>query len=146
MRSDLQLIDYTFTEVTVKVLPIYKNKPPVTKPWTFNLDWDFDIGENKKVHDRYRLALWIEIKEKSANHRSPYAIRIEIMGLFDYKPYKERIPNNQLLPNVTLWGLSILYGLIRSTVGELTAQCYQGKFILPSVNFVEGLKKKTKKQ
>jgi len=43
---------------------------------------------------------------------------------------------------IGLNGLVILYGTARGIVAQATANCLHGKFILPSVNFVELVKKK----
>jgi preprotein translocase subunit SecB len=45
---------------------------------------------------------------------------------------------------IGLNGLSILYGVARGVVAQATANCPHGKFILPSVNFIELMKSKAK--
>jgi preprotein translocase subunit SecB len=143
MKSDIELLDYTYTDVSVKVLPEYRNKAPIEKPWLVNYNWNFNLSESKKNKDRYKLSFWVDVKQTpKAKNKFPYEIHVEMMALVNYQPQKERLPEKEIPINITLWCLSILYGLMRSTVGSITSQSYHGKYILPSVNFVDGVKQK----
>jgi preprotein translocase subunit SecB len=143
MKSDIELLDYTYTDVSIKVLPEFKDKAPIEKPWLFNINWNFNISESKKNKDRFKISFWVDVKQAIKDkNKFPYDIHMEMMALVLYQPQKSRLPENEIPINVTLWCLSILYGLMRSTVGGITAQSYHGKYILPSVNFVEGVKQK----
>jgi preprotein translocase subunit SecB len=143
MKSDIELLDYTYTDVTVKVLSEFKNKAPIEKPWSYTFNWNFLLNESKNDKDRFKIVLWVDFKQAPKDKdKFPYEIHMEMMALVNYKPRKERLAEKEIPINVTLWCLSILYGMMRSTIGEISSQSYHGKFILPPVNFIEGVRQK----
>ena len=69
----------------------------------------------------------------------PYQIAFKISGFFSFPPDTEEETIQKM---VGLNALAVLYGIARGVVAQVTANGPHGKFILPTVNFVEMLKKK----
>jgi preprotein translocase subunit SecB len=142
MQPDIKLIDYTITDCTIKVQPQFAGVKPVPLPWKYTYKWDHGLRQFKENKNRYRLNLAFTFNAP-ANVPFPYFIHLELMGIFEHIPLTKADDAKQYAQAVTLSGLAILYGVIRSLVSDVTSQCYHGRFILPTVNFVEDLKKKS---
>ncbi len=141
MKPDINLIDYTIIDCTIKVPPGLVGVKPVKKPWNYKYKWDYGLRQfdNKKNHYRLNLYFIIESAKKDS---FPFYISLALIGIIEYLPMKKKVNEDQIIQSVTLNGLAILYGIMRSMVSEITAQCYHGRFILPTINFVEEIKKK----
>lgn len=143
MKADIKLIDYTITDCTVRVQPQLASVKPLPQPWQYRYKWDHELRQFKDSKNRYKLKLWFTL-DATKKDSFPYFIHLELMGIFEHEPVKTEPEANQFVQFVTLSGLAILYGVMRSLVSEITSQCYHGRFILPTVNFVEDLQKKAK--
>ncbi|NOY64146.1 MAG: hypothetical protein GXO97_01905, partial [Nitrospirae bacterium] len=64
---------------------------------------------------------------------------LKLNGFFSFP---EGTEEETIKKMIGLNGLVILYGTARGIVAQATANCLHGKFILPSVNFIELVKKK----
>jgi preprotein translocase subunit SecB len=76
---------------------------------------------------------------------APYAMDIQVMGLFEYRGSD---PEEQATDLVVVNGLSILYGAIRELCTTLTSRMPHGAICLPGANFLDhrpSLKKKAAK-
>jgi preprotein translocase subunit SecB len=64
---------------------------------------------------------------------------LKLTGFFCFvEGTDEEIINKMIGPS----GLSILYGVARGVVAQVTGNSWHGKFILPSMNFIELMKGK----
>jgi len=103
---------------------------------------DFNVlkQENEKS---FLIELFIDVnKSAKAFKSSRYRIFLKLLSVFDFfrDTTREEI-TKLLIPN----GLAMAYSTSRGIIGELTANSINGKYILPSVNFVELIKKKSHK-
>ncbi|MBU1356808.1 MAG: protein-export chaperone SecB [Candidatus Edwardsbacteria bacterium] len=143
MQPVIKLIDYTITDCTIKVQPQFAGVKPLPLPWKYGYKWDHNLRQFKEIKNRYRLNLSFTF-DAPTKVPFPYFIHLELMGIFEHTPLIKTDNAKQYVQAVTLSGLAILYGVMRSLVSDITSQCYQGRFILPTINFVEDLKKKHK--
>jgi preprotein translocase subunit SecB len=69
----------------------------------------------------------------------PYTFSVKISGYFSFAPEADKETMNRMIgPN----GLSMLYGVARGLVAQITANGRHGKFVMPSMNFIEIIKAK----
>jgi preprotein translocase subunit SecB len=143
MQPDVKLIDYTITDCTIKVQPQYADSKPLPIPWKYSCKWDHSLRQFKENKNRYRLNLVFTF-DSPPKVPFPYFIRLELIGIFEHCPLGKTDDAKQFVQAITFSGLAILYGVMRSLVSNITSQCYHGRFILPTINFIEDLKKKHK--
>lgn len=84
-----------------------------------------------------KLRIAIENKEGKL---APYALDVEAAGLFEIS---KKIQKEKREEMVMVNGCAVLYSAIRDQVMTLSARCSRGTFILPTVNFLDKVKKKT---
>lgn len=107
----------------------------------FNID--FDVKRNDVLSNRYLIFMKLSIKSKKGKFATvPYNITISINGYFCFdNNVDEETQNRMIYSN----GLSILYGVVRGIISQYTSTSEFGKFVIPSVNFIEILKNKYNK-
>lgn len=100
---------------------------------------DFNVfkQENEKS---FLIELLIDVnKSVKAFKTSRYRISLKLLSVFDFSPeISEEEITKLLAPN----GLAMAYSTSRGIIGELTANSINGKYVLPSVNFMELIKRK----
>lgn len=144
MQPVVELKDYTITDCTIKVKPRFASEKPLQMPWRYSYKWDHSLRQFKTGKNQYRLKLSFTF-DAPEDMPFPYFIHLELMGIFIHPPLTKDDDAKQYIQAVTLSGLAILYGVMRSLVSDITSQCYHGRFILPTINFIEDLKKKNNK-
>ena len=105
-----------------------------------SLDVDCRINSHKVDPERYRIQ--IDIKY-SAKAKSPFVLMISANGYFHWKGGLESTEGSGYMAWVN--GGTILYGLVRATVADLTSSCECGRVILPTVMIDEIVKDAIKK-
>lgn len=139
--SPLQLKDYSLIQLHVEANPEFR--PPQTGEYkgSFGVNFDFRRQEGSKV---FRVDLNIVVNsQKEVFINSPYRIQILLQAVLEFEgDYPEDQIPHLLGPN----GLAMTYAIARGIVGQATGTSLHGKFILPTVNFVELLRKKLKSE
>lgn len=97
----------------------------------------FNIFSTKNNELTYGVNLRIVISNNEGKI-APYAIDIEASGLF---VISESVPKEKHEEMAIVNGCAILYSAIREQVMTITSRCYGGLFILPTVNFLDKIKK-----
>jgi len=94
------------------------------------------IVPHKEVATKYLLSLEFFVRPKKDHEKAffPYNIVIKGRAFFTFK---DNCPKDQASHALRLNGASILYGLLRAQVAQITAQSVHGQFLLPTMNFVE---------
>lgn len=119
------------------------NKFAITKedkPVDQVLGVDFDVKENTQDKNRFLLEMKIDLNEGQAfKSFQSHQIHLHLLGWFRFtanldKPTKARM----LATNAA----SILYGVARSIVANLTGSLGAERYILPSLNLMEIAKAK----
>jgi preprotein translocase subunit SecB len=137
MLALLNFDEYFVEEVYVKANPKFEKK-----------DWNegaiaisFDI-KRKEMEPNFMIPMAIKLNHaKKDSLNAPYQIILRITGFFSFPKGTDEETIHKM---IGLNGLSILYGVARGVVAQATANCPHGKFILPSVNFIELMKSKAK--
>ncbi len=137
VQALLNFDDYFVEEITVKSNPDYKPKDKVSGESSIS----FEIKQ-KGSELFFMMPMTIEVnKTKKAFSAAPYYIYLKISGFFSFP---EGTDEETIRKMIGLNGLVMLYGAARGVVAQVTANCPHGKFVLPSRNFVELVKAKTK--
>ena len=135
MRALLDIDDFFVEELAVKANPEY----PKEASGDNKVSISFDI-KRKGKEPLFMISMSIDVnKSKKAFLTAPYQLHLKLNGFFSFP---EGTEEETIKKMIGLNGLVILYGTARGIVAQATANCLHGKFILPSVNFVELVKKK----
>ena len=107
---------------------------------TGTIDIDFDINRSSENPLNFMIAMVIDINRRDEDfERGDYRIHLKLSGYFSFNEgISEELINGMIAHN----GLSILYGVARGTVADVTATSWHGKFVLPAVNFIELVRQK----
>lgn len=139
ITSHMQYKNYAVENISVES-NLVSNKSQ--KNHVDELDIDFNIL--KEDNDQsFLIVLFINVNKSAKSFEfSSYRISLKLLSVFTFSPdtAKEEI-HKLLAPN----GLAMSYSTSRGIIGELTANSVNGKYILPSVNFIELIKKKSRK-
>ncbi|GBD99038.1 protein-export protein SecB [bacterium BMS3Abin07] len=135
MPALLDIDEYFVEELTVKSNPQYVKEASEGG----EVGISFDI-KRKGKEPLFMISMSIKInKSKETFSLVPYRLSLKINGFFSFP---EGTDEETIKKMIGLNGLVILYGIARGVVAQATANCLHGKFILPSMNFVELVKKK----
>lgn len=136
MQALLNIDDYYVEEIIVKANPNYKNN-------SIKSDMSLSFGLKRYgKKPRFMLTMKIEVnKSKASFSKSPYYILLKIVGFFSFPKGTDEETMKKMMG---LNALAMQYGLARGEVTQSTSNGMHGKFILPSVNFVELLKSRAK--
>jgi preprotein translocase subunit SecB len=135
--SPMQLRDYLLGKLFVEANPSFNSQEGVEIEQEYGVDFDFKKQEGKPVF-RIDLSVSLNCSEK-AFRQSPYRIQIHLISFIEFdERYPEHDIPKLLVPN----GLAMTYSIARGIVGQATGTSLHGKYILPTVNFVELVKAK----
>lgn len=141
MQALLNFDQYIVDDLSVRTngFKLPKGRGKSVETWG-EVKIQFDIKQNKGNDTAYMIPLTIEVNESQGHSAaSPYYIFLAIRGFFSFNKREDPETTAKM---ISLNGLSMLYGVARGIVGQATASCPHGRFILPSVNFIELLKRK----
>lgn len=141
--SQIQLKDMRYLGIKVSVRTLEKDND--TPPEDFNFQ-GVEIGERAQVvlvsdedePPMFAVRLQITITNETGK-LAPYDLDIDIAGFFTIS---DRIEKEKQEEFVTVNGCAVLYSAIRDQVMTLTARSHHGTLILPTVNFLDKIKKK----
>lgn len=139
MQGLLDINEYFVRELIIKENPAYKSKKlheGKTKisygikrkdaGLDFMIDMNVQVGESRKL-----------------SKANPYYISIKLTGLFRFI---KKTDENIIAKMINYNGLSILYGIARGIAAQATANCMYGKYVLPTINFIELIKRQSTKK
>jgi preprotein translocase subunit SecB len=133
-QPPLNIENYFIDEITVKANPDFDPKRGQTKT---GINISSNVGQKKD--DDLRFRVWMDIKAGNVTpeaFNSPYNIHLTLRGFFSFaKGTPKEIVDKMLSIN----GTSILYGIGRGVVVQITASGPNGKFILPATNLISTL-------
>ena len=133
MSCVFQLDDYQIESVAVILNDKYDGKLP---SHTCDISATLTSAPHIKDANKYLLTLELFVRPKKDHEKEfyPYNISIKGRAFFTFKDPCPRSDANKIL---RLNGQSILFGLLRAQVAQITAQSVHGKFLLPTMNFME---------
>jgi preprotein translocase subunit SecB len=142
MNALLNLDEYFVDEIHVRVNTAYRQPDQ-------EIERKSEIGSSitikrKGTKPEFMIAMNLEInKPKEAFAVSAYYISLNIIGYFSFV---EGTDEETVKKMIVLNGPVILYGVARGVVGQATGNCRFGKFVLPTLNFLEIMKKDAEKK
>lgn len=132
----------------ISVVPQFPQNPDEVPGPGFARGFDFNgvnIGETVKLNifsnQSNELTYGVNLRIVVSNNEgkiAPYAIDVEASGLF---VISESVPKEKHEEMAIVNGCAILYSAIREQVMTITSRCYGGLLILPTVNFLDKIKK-----
>ncbi|MBA4386488.1 MAG: hypothetical protein C0404_00825 [Verrucomicrobia bacterium] len=133
MNCQFRLDQYQIESVSVIVNDKYDSKLP---SHTGDVSSTITLNPHKEDPNKYLLALELLVRPKKDHEKDflPYNIAIKGRAFF---AFKDACPRKEAERVLQLNGASILYGLLRAQVAQITAQSVHGQFLLPTMNFVE---------
>ena len=140
MLAPLNFDEYFVDNLSIQGNPSYH--PADEQEVDFSID--YEIGRANDGTPAFELRLLVDVNQREEFFRqSAYRIHLEVTGYFHFpEGTDEKDINRIVLPN----GLSILYGIARSTISQSTGVARFGRFLLPSINLIEVIKNKKKKE
>lgn len=139
--SPLQLRDYFIESLHVDANIGFS--PKEGEAYTSDLSVNFDF-KKKDEAPVFRIDLDVIVNPTDEGfRRAAYRLRIKTQTFLEFDPsFPESDIPNLLGPN----GLAMAYSIVRGIVGQATGTSLHGKFVLPTVNFVELIKAKVQGQ
>ncbi len=135
MQTLLNINDYVVDELTVRGNPTFRKSEKEQKG---QLDIGLSFKRKHKEPRSFMISMVIEIsKSKDAGANYPYYVYLRIDGFFEFS---EKADEETMQKMISLNGVSVLFGIARGVVAQVTANGAHGKFILPTINFVEMIK------
>lgn len=138
--SPLQLLEYAFEVVSVTPAAGYANNERnpsfVLPPSVLNISAESSISlvAEKPEYSDYGLKLVLSVNPKEPG-AAPYSATVAVQGAVrmhqtaDTRDMKDR--EQRALVN----GISLLYGLVRDMVCNITSRAVHGQLLLPTLNF-----------
>jgi len=139
LQGLLDITEYYVRELIVRENPAYKAKESYEgevkisynikrkgPELLFRIDMTAQVGSPKKMASAY-----------------PYYSSISLTGLFKFLGETDE---DTIAKMIHLNGLSILYGIARGIVSQATSTSIHGKYILPTINFIEVIKRQSTKK
>jgi preprotein translocase subunit SecB len=136
VQAQLNLNDYYIDEFSFVV-----NREHVpSESLCGTIDLDFDISRNSDNQLDFMICLMVDINPREEDFlKCDYRIHLKLTGFFSFADgTTEDTIKNMIAPN----GLSMLYGVARGVVANVTSTSWHGKFVLPSMNLTEVIKRK----
>lgn len=141
MIAQLQLENYIVDELTFQT-----NTPYVTKDDTLlapTVDVDFEIKPHGKDPNRFLVGMVVDLNKGQAPKKySNYQIHLSLLGWFQFQEGVEEATKKKM---IVANGTSILYGIARTVIAQLTGTLGNQRFILPTVNLLALAKQKEQK-
>lgn len=128
-----QLNHYQIESVAVSLNAKYDDKLP---SHTGDVSATMQVAPHKEDSTKYLLTMELLVRPNKDHEKEffPYDVGIKGRAFFTFR---EPCPRDQADHVLRLNGASILYGLLRGQVAQITAQSAHGQFLLPTVNFLE---------
>ena len=122
--SVCQLEDFHLTALSVQW-----NDPKKTGTYTVTNELDYDVGQHQTEKERYRLTLRFMTGPEKPEPVG-YSVAAEIVGFFRFP---ERTEQSKMDYLVRVNGCTILYGILRGQIANVTGTFPHKKFILPTI-------------
>ena len=141
--SSIQLKDMRYLGIKVWARTLEKDSDKPAEDFSFS---GVTMGERSEVvlvseeHEPPMFAVRIQITIANETGKlAPYNLDIDVAGFFTISGSIEKEKQEEF---VTVNGCAVLYSAIRDQVMTLTARGHHGTLILPTVNFLDKIKKK----
>lgn len=141
--SPLQLLEYTFEGVSVMPVDGYKPEPEFSPNLVFfpgKLAMSADTGlvllSEEKSYSDFGVKLTLRVGPKE-DKQAPYQIQITVRGVVRMHLTQATGQAEERRVRALVNGMSLLYGVIREMVSNITNRSVHGQLLLPSLNFAD---------
>lgn len=135
MLSQFQLVESHFEEVCLKV----NSKGSFSNEAKFSQQ----IGCAHKTDDQrvWRVLFTLIIESENEQHPFAYEGKVSSVGFIEIQ---EDFPEEKIPYFVRVTGASLMFGMIREMVANITSRSEKGKLLLPSMDFRDLAKPESK--
>lgn len=141
--SPLQLLEYTFEGVSVMPVDGYKPEPEFSPNLVFfpgKLAMSADTGlvlllEEKSYSD-FGVKLTLRVGPKE-DKQAPYQVQVSVRGVVRMHLTQAEGQAEERRVRALVNGVSLLYGVVREMVSNITSRSAHGQLLLPSLNFAD---------
>lgn len=138
MKALLQLDDYWVDKLSIEATGGAVEAPIFSADGLPRVTFGVYASE---ASENYRVDMQVLVGKAAAARGFPYRMRLRLSGIFSFAP---ATPPNVRERMINVNGPAILYGVARGVVGEATATGPRGKYVLPSINFIEMLERRAR--
>jgi preprotein translocase subunit SecB len=137
LLANLQLDNYLVDELVFKCNKVGAR---ATKLATPTIGIDFDVKDHTKDKNKFLLDMVIDLNEGQELEKfETYQIHLHILGWFYFAAAVEQnVKTNMLAANAS----SMLYGVARTIVANVTGTLGAERYILPTLNLLAVIKAK----
>ena len=134
MIAQLQLQNFVVDQLTFKAALDEK------EPLSGLIGVDFEVKAHAKDKNSYLMIMQVDLnKGRAFKKNGGYQVQMQLVGWFKFTDgLDEEVKAKMLCTNAS----SILFGVARTIVAQLTGTLGKRKFILPAVNLLELAKSK----
>lgn len=147
--SPLQLLEYTFDGVSVTPVDGYVADPEFSTGLVFfpgKLAMSAEtglavLGEEASYSD-YGIKLTLRVAPKE-DKQAPYNVQISVRGVVRMHLTQDVNQTEERRVRALVNGVSLLYGVVRELVSNITSRSAHGGMLLPSLSFADLATQKT---
>lgn len=141
--SPLQLLEYTFNGVSVTPVEGYVADPEFSTGFVFfpgKLAMSAEtglavLGEEASYSD-YGIKLTLRVAPKE-DKQAPYNVQISVRGVVRMHLTQQANQAEERRVRALVNGVSLLYGVVRELVSNITSRSAHGGMLLPSLSFAD---------
>lgn len=141
--SPLQLLEYTFDGVSIMPVEGYVADPEFSTGLVFfpgKLALSADTGlvllTEEASYSDFGVRLTLRVGPKQGNN-APYQIQISVRGVVRMHLVQAAGQAEERHVRALVNGVSLLYGVVREMVSNITSRSAHGQLLLPSLSFAD---------
>lgn len=141
--SPLQLLEYTFDGISVMPVVGYVADPEFPPALVFfpgKLAMSAETGlqqlNEEKTYSDFKVLLKLRVGPKEGN-QAPYQVQASISGVVRMHLSQAAAQAEERRVRALVNGVSLLYGVIREMVSNITSRSVHGQLLLPSLSFAD---------
>lgn len=141
--SPLQLLKYTFDGVSVMPVDGYVADPKFSPELVFfpgklaiSAETGLQLLNDEKSYSDFTVLLKLRVGPKEGN-QAPYQVQASISGVVRMHLSQAGGQAEERRVRALVNGVSLLYGVIREMVSNITSRSVHGQLLLPSLSFAD---------
>lgn len=141
--SPLQLLEYTFEGISVMPVDGYVADPEFSPSLVFfpgKLAMSADTGlvllSEEKSYSDFGVRLTLRVGPKE-DKQAPYQVQVSVRGVVRMHLTQATGQAEERRVRALVNGVSLLYGLVREMVSNITSRSTHGQLLLPSLSFAD---------
>ncbi len=141
--SPLQLLEYTFDGVSVMPLEGYVADPELSSGLVFfpgklavSADTGLVVLSEQTSYSDFGVKLNLRVGPKEEK-RAPYQIQVAVRGVVRMHLKQATGQAEERRVRALVNGVSLLYGVVREMVSNITSRSRHGQLLLPSLSFAD---------